>query len=141
MPIRPENRGRYPGDWPEISRRIRFERAGGRCECTGECGRPPVHLDDDGRCRNRHGQQVWQSQWGGPVRRPVVVVLTVAHLDHTPENCDEDNLRAMCQGCHLHYDREHHAQTRAATRRAELSAVMDPLWSEVPDSVAESPAE
>lgn len=27
MPIRPENRDRYPKDWPEISRRIRFERA------------------------------------------------------------------------------------------------------------------
>jgi hypothetical protein len=41
-----------------------------------------------------------------------VVVLTVAHLDHTPEHCHPDNLRAMCQGCHLHYDRDHHAATR-----------------------------
>lgn len=23
-------------------------------------------------------------------------MLTVAHLDHTPENCDPENLRAMC---------------------------------------------
>jgi hypothetical protein len=45
------------------------------------------------------------------------VVLTTAHLDHTPENCDPANLRAMCQGCHLHYDREHHAETAYRTRR------------------------
>jgi hypothetical protein len=49
-------------------------------------------------------------------------VLTIAHLDHVPEHCDPGNLRAMCQGCHLHYDREHHAQTAAATRRAAREA-------------------
>ena len=27
MPIRPENRRRYPDDWPQISERIRFARA------------------------------------------------------------------------------------------------------------------
>jgi hypothetical protein len=43
-------------------------------------------------------------------------VLTVAHLDHTPENVHPANLRAMCQGCHLRYDRDHHAETRSATR-------------------------
>ena len=37
-PIRPENRDRYPSDWPAISLRIK-ERAGWRCECEGECGR------------------------------------------------------------------------------------------------------
>lgn len=31
MPIRPENKARYPKDWPAISKRIR-ERSGGRCE-------------------------------------------------------------------------------------------------------------
>jgi hypothetical protein len=105
-PIRAENRARYPADWPEISERIRFERAGGRCECAGECGRG-THV---GRCPNVHDLAAY-----GTGSR---VVLTVAHLDHVPENCDDANLRAMCQGCHLHYDREHHAETAAATRRA-----------------------
>ncbi|MEU5948524.1 hypothetical protein ABZ793_23595 [Micromonospora sp. NPDC047465] len=50
------------------------------------------------------------------------VVLTTAHLDHTPENCDPANLRPMCQGCHLHYDRDHHRETAAATRRARIAA-------------------
>ena len=128
MPIRPENRDRYPADWAEISRRIRFDRAGGRCECTGECGRPSSHLAGDGRCGARHGEPIHQSSWGGPSRQ--TVVLTTAHLDHTPEHCEDEDLLAMCQGCHLHYDREHHAETRQATRAAELAAIMDPLWKD-----------
>ncbi|MGW4648090.1 hypothetical protein [Kitasatospora sp. NPDC004289] len=106
MPIRPENRDRYPKDWPEISKAIRFERAGGRCECTGECGR----LSHPGRCPNRHGEPAYDSR--------KIVVLTTAHLDHTPENCDPANLRAMCQGCHNNYDAAHRRETRARTRRA-----------------------
>ena len=49
---------------------------------------------------------------------PVTVVLTVAHLDHTPEHSDPDNLQAMCQFCHLNYDSDHHARTRRDTRDA-----------------------
>jgi hypothetical protein len=45
------------------------------------------------------------------------VILTVAHLDHTPANCDPGNLRAMCQRCHLSYDREHHIANARAKRR------------------------
>ena len=112
-PIRPENRDRYPVDWPEVSREVR-RRSGGRCECLGECGRG-THA---GRCPNLNGEPAY-----GTGSR---VVLTVAHLDHTPENNgrpgDRPNLRAMCQGCHLHYDRDHHAATRAATIRAERAA-------------------
>ncbi|KQT53330.1 hypothetical protein ASG62_25175 [Aureimonas sp. Leaf427] len=32
MPIKPEMRGFYPIDWPQLSASIRFRRAGGRCE-------------------------------------------------------------------------------------------------------------
>lgn len=99
MPIRPENRARYPKDWGDISTRIRFERAAGRCECEGEC-----REDHDGRCTAAHG-----------LPHPVTsskVVLTVAHLDHMPENCGDDNLKAMCQKCHNRYD--------APTRRAGI---------------------
>lgn len=120
MPIRPENRARYPPDWNAISARIRHERAGDRCECTGHCGRPSGHLADDGRCRNRNGQPAWST--GSRV------ILTVAHLDHTPEHCGDDNLLAACQGCHLHYDREHHRQTAAATKQAALAEHMYPLF-------------
>lgn len=115
MPIRPENRHRYPADWPQISKAVK-DRAGWRCECAGECGRPGCV----GRCPNEHGKPAYGTG--------SIVVLTTAHLDHTPENCDPANLKAMCQGCHLHYDREHHAETRKATRAAELAAQMDALF-------------
>ena len=107
MPIRPENKKRYPVDWDVISRRIKFVRAEGRCECEGECGRE-THI---GRCPNRHGLPAYGTG--------SLVVLTTAHLNHTPEDCRDENLKAMCQGCHLHYDRDHHAATRAANRQQD----------------------
>lgn len=85
MPIRPENRARYPRDWKAISLRIRA-RAEGRCE-----GSPAF---PDCRAENGKAHTVTGS----------IVVLTVAHLDHQPENCGDDNLRAMCQRCHNTYD-------------------------------------
>jgi hypothetical protein len=54
------------------------------------------------------------------VLRMVDVVLTIAHLDHTPENCADDNLRAWCQRCHLRYDQEHHQRNAQATRRSRV---------------------
>jgi hypothetical protein len=32
----------YGVDWPHLSFNIVFRRAGGRCECCGECGRDPA---------------------------------------------------------------------------------------------------
>lgn len=99
MPIRPENRGRYPADWPAISRRIRFERAGGWCEFC--------RIAENGRPHPVTGS---------------IVVLTVAHLDNTPENCTDENLAAMCRRCHLTYDAAIHRRNRAETLRARKAA-------------------
>ena len=108
MPIRPENRKRYPTEWPELSRFIRFKRAGGRCECHGECGADGCGPE---RCSAVHG-------YPAPVSRKPVV-LTTAHLNHQPEDCRPENLQAMCQRCHLAYDAEHHAETRRLVKRAQ----------------------
>lgn len=51
-------------------------------------------------------------------------MLTVAHLDHVPENCAPGNLKAMCQRCHNTYD----APMRRAgieRRRREKAAMGD----------------
>ena len=117
-PIRVENRDRYPADWRQISDGVRFGRAQRRCECDGRCGR-----GHEGRCEAVHG---------GMTAAGKPVILTVAHLDHTPENCDPRNLMAACQACHLAYDAEHHAATRRATIAAELAAQMEPLFSDDP---------
>lgn len=127
VPIRPENRDRYPPSWREISYRIRFNRAQGQCECRGECGvaHDWADDDDDGRCGRWHGEQIERGYYDN--RRVITVVLTVAHLDHTPENCADDNLRAMCQACHNRYDspmRRAGIRARAIAERA-LWAVAD----------------
>ncbi len=93
MPIRPENKHRYPKNWKAIRETI-LKRAGDRCEGS------PDYPD----CRAENGGQ-----------HPVTgsrVVLTIAHLDHVPENCDPGNLRAWCQRCHLNYDRPRHIENR-----------------------------
>jgi hypothetical protein len=38
------------------------------------------------------------------LEHPTRWVLTVAHLDHRPENCDRSNLKALCAPCHCRYD-------------------------------------
>ena len=102
MPIRPEQKARYPKDWKLISLEVR-ERAGWVCEGS------PGHYPD---CRAANAQP-----------HPVTgsrVVLTVAHLDHVPENVGEPgnrpNLMAMCQRCHLTYDAKEHVKNARVTR-------------------------
>jgi hypothetical protein len=107
MPISAENRARYPKNWRVISLEVR-EAAGRRCEGS------PAFPD----CRAANGEP-------HPVTGSTVV-LTVAHLDHVPENCGEPrnrpNLKAMCQRCHLTYDAKHHARNAAATARSRRAS-------------------
>lgn len=62
----------YPHDWPEIAFRIK-DKAGWCCE----------------RC-------------GAPHNPEVGYMLTVHHLVPDKSNCEEWNLAALCQRCHLH---------------------------------------
>jgi hypothetical protein len=131
MPIRPENRSRYPADWPQISAAIR-DRAGNRCERCGVENGALIFRGRHGRiaawryAKDPHpansrcpddGSEIPGTCWDDFERStqdPVEVVLTVAHLDHQPENCAPDNLRAWCQRCHNAYD--------APMRRAGIAA-------------------
>ncbi|GIK42459.1 MAG: hypothetical protein BroJett011_62920 [Chloroflexota bacterium] len=99
----PVDYSRYPKDWKKISRAIR-ERDGWRCKfCGAENGQPNPHTGS-------------------------IVVLTVAHLGvdrpdgspgdkHDKLDVRPENLAALCQACHLNYDRDEHAQNAARTRR------------------------
>jgi 5-methylcytosine-specific restriction endonuclease McrA len=132
MPIRPENRARYPEDWPTISLSIR-QRAGNRCEACGVpngeyggrledgtwCPAIPIAQIDDATIWPTPGVASYcQGPQGRELLRIVRIVLTVAHLDHQPENCADTNLRAWCQRCHNRYD----AKTRAAGIKARARA-------------------
>lgn len=141
MPIRPENKARYPADWPEISRRIR-ERDGNRCKrCKAQNG-AFVARSRDGESYMLLDGAVFDASTGAPLgyakgseyptARIIRIVLTVAHLDHRPENCADENLEALCQRCHLAYDAAEHAASRAATLRGrkasgDLFALPSPL--------------
>jgi len=140
MPIRQENKSRYPKDWPAIADSIRA-RAGNRCEkCSAPNGEwimrgneshAGTYMLPDGQVfDDETGQRLGVARGSEyNSKRMVKIVLTVAHLDHTPENCDPDNLRAWCQQCHNRYD----APMRAAgiARRArEKLAVADMFGGE-----------
>lgn len=91
MPIKPENKSRYPKNWKAIRERI-LARAHNRCEWCGV-------LNHTTRLNPKTG-------------RMAKIVLTIAHLDHTPENCSDDNLRALCQRCHNAYDAKQRSKNR-----------------------------
>lgn len=131
MPIKPENLARYPKDWPEIRARIQ-QRAGNKCE---QCGVENYALG--GRAFGEFhkavplGEKSLRLEWPRPGTwgrceglvqklRIIKIVCTTAHLDHTPENCSDDNLRFWCQRCHLAYDHEHHKISARDTRRKGL---------------------
>jgi 5-methylcytosine-specific restriction endonuclease McrA len=90
MPILPENKSRYPKNWPEI-RAVVLNRAQNKCEI---CGITNYSIRENGS----------------------KVILTIAHLDHIPENCAPENLKALCQKCHNTYDARHRSQTRKSRR-------------------------
>ena len=65
--------GGYPEDWDAIAANVK-ERAGWLCEHCGHAHEPAKGY-----------------------------TLTVHHLDGEPSNCDDSNLVALCQRCHLHW--------------------------------------
>jgi 5-methylcytosine-specific restriction endonuclease McrA len=94
MPIRPENRGRYPKDWALRSRFVRHYRARHRCEWCGA---------ENGQTHPVTGSKV---------------VLTTAHVhDDRPEAASLLNLAALCQRCHNRHD----AKARHARRKERLA--------------------
>ncbi|SRR6266478_3298709 len=119
------DRKRYPANWKEIVAGI-FHRSGGRCECDGECG-----LHHDRRCVERHKTK---AKWAKGM-----VVLTTAHLGvlkadgskgdpHDKMDCRPENLKSMCNRCHLRYDRYEHMKNAKRTRIAKQQAGTPPLF-------------
>lgn len=104
MPIREENKSRYPSNWKEISKRIRFDRAKGFCEWCGAENYTPHPITGS------------------------KVILTVAHINHTPEDCSEENLAALCQRCHLNHDRHLHIRNRTENREKRRREMEPMLW-------------
>ena len=122
MPI---NYKDYPANWlSEIRPRI-LVRDGHRCKF---CGVPDgAHIQ---RSRRGHymlpsgeafdgttGQLLAGEADTWPPERKVRIVLTIAHLDHALTDHSDDNLAALCQQCHLRYDKRVVAPKAAYTRK------------------------
>lgn len=130
MPIRPENKHRYPANWREIRKAI-LERAHDCCEF---CGRPNhVWAVKSGAWRWTREEMEKIARQGEKV---FLLVLTIAHLDGCPEHndgmddggpviptwrIDNSNLRALCQRCHNLWDAPMRAQNRRMTRRSRMA--------------------
>ena len=112
MPIQAENRHRYPPNWRAIRAAI-LKRAEHCCEGCGV----PNHVWRNHRTRAWTHDAGLAEAWKLDSDRVTWIVLTIAHLDHGPENCDPANLAALCQRCHLAYDAQHHARSAYRTRR------------------------
>ena len=86
---------RYPDNWDDIARAVK-DAADWICQdCGMQCRRPGERFDTHRR------------------------TMSVMHLDHNPQNCTPENLRAACSKCHLAYDLKHHMRNAAATRRRQ----------------------
>lgn len=147
MPIRADLRHHYTGPAWKATRAAILKRARNKCEsCTkpngefvethtgrsmallGKQGLPVMfwRLVSSGSWRDWSGFPVRAERMFGLPTRTVRVVLTVAHLNHTPGDDRDDNLAALCQWCHLHYDHSHHKTTRSTRKDAAR-----PLLAEV----------
>ena len=148
MPIKPENKKRYPPNWKEISDRIIYVRAGNRCEMCGVPNHAVGYRDEEGIFHPDLGNYILDCFGRGVDYQTdkmvkygtakahadfttfhdergdkyFVIVLTTAHLDHTPENCEDSNLLALCQKCHNNYDQEHRTETiRESNKNGQLT--------------------
>ena len=119
MPIRPSDRHRYPKDWKSIRTRI-LERAGHRCEFCGLENGAIGRRRSDGTFERFESLEAEVVSLEGV--RLTRIVLTIAHLDHTPENNAGSNLRALCQRCHLAHDATEHLRNARDTKRRKLDA-------------------
>lgn len=121
MPIRPENKGRYPKDWKQIRARI-LQRARNRCERCGLLNHLWGYRDAFGAFHGLTKAPLADAGFRRPpfdvacndgrVLRVIEIILTVAHLNHEPEDCRDENLQALCQRCHNRHD--------VASRRAGI---------------------
>ena len=108
MPI---NYSKYPKDWAEIRARI-LKRAKNKCEFCGVKNYTIGYWVDTKFISVEKGLRVLEKTGVDmfrtipPDKKPVKVVLTIAHLDHDEENHNvkDDRLVSLCQRCHLIYD-------------------------------------
>jgi 5-methylcytosine-specific restriction endonuclease McrA len=117
MPIKPENRTKYPPDWEDIRERI-LARAGNSCErCGVRNGYIYRRLVDYPQAAILEKYSHYFC--GATLGEPVKIVLTIAHLDRALVDHSDENLEALCQRCHNLLDAPSRAANAAITRASK----------------------
>jgi hypothetical protein len=129
---------KYPENWKEIREKV-LERDKYCCKHCGvsqyaigyrneekefvrACGN--IFFDDLGfgmfegrRLKAKEGNSFKKqiNEWSD--EKYIMIVLTIAHLDHDINNNKMDNLAALCQRCHLVYDNDFHIENRKKKKK------------------------
>ncbi len=146
MPILPENKHLYPSNWkseivPQILKRDNY-----KCKKCGVPNHAVGYRDEQGKF-NPCGGNIIVDCYGQGLDYPslilldykkakewadfetendemgnkyIVIVLTIAHLDHNPRNNSDINLASLCQKCHNSYDAEHRIKTRKRNKYYDM---------------------
>jgi hypothetical protein len=115
----------YPPDWLSTIRPRILARDGNRCKFCNVPNGADVQRSQRGHYMLPNGE-AFDGSTGAllagesdtwPPERKVRIVLTIAHLDHALVNHTDENLAALCQQCHLRYDKATTAPKAAYTRK------------------------
>lgn len=116
---------KYPKNWKTEIRPAILKRADNKCEICGVENNAIGWRGNDGEF-NYSEQYIRVKKLGyGYVQHTgyLKIVLTIAHLDHDITNNSYENLKALCQKCHLNYDKHHHATNSRITRNAKKKQI------------------
>lgn len=109
------NRHNYSENWndeirPRILKRDKF-----KCQNCGVKHRKSYLFLENGTYIEIDKEELQEAKANG--ERAYTVFLQVAHLDHNPQNNDENNLKSLCPKCHLKNDKEFNKLARKSKKQ------------------------
>jgi len=104
---------KYPANWKKEIRPRILLRDNNCCKLCGVENKRLIVRTEKGFLYWPDGME--NEAWSLDGLKSVMIVLTIAHLDHDTTNNSDENLAALCQKCHLNYDRVFHKINAAKT--------------------------
>jgi glyoxylase-like metal-dependent hydrolase (beta-lactamase superfamily II) len=109
---------KYHVDWKDIIRPDILKRDGYKCANCKISNRTKYTWDN--KVRVILDDEWLLQQYIEKGHKISKVVLTIAHLDHSIDNVEYTNLAALCQYCHLRYDKHQHMLSRLANTKKKI---------------------
>lgn len=108
----------YPPNWKTEIRPAILERDNHCCYFCGVKNKTLIRRFGNGMSDWEYWPEGMEGEaWSLDGLKSTLIILTIAHLDHNTQNNDYDNLVALCQKCHLNYDKHHHRKNTRETIR------------------------